>query len=103
MGRRAVRCRLRSIRLTWRHIVASLKRDSIRDLELVDGLENEESLADLPYRQVLEGGMVQVDKKIARDCIVWKRERERGTKQRKWREVSPVGLGEEGSANFWFD
>lgn len=55
----------------WRDIVAGLERDAIRDLELVDGLEDKKSLPHLPNRQILQRSVIEVNQQVARDAIIF--------------------------------
>lgn len=56
--------------LTRRDVVPVLDGDVLRDLELVDGLEDGEALPDRVHADVLERGMIEVDEDVARDAVL---------------------------------
>lgn len=57
--------------LTWRNIVTGLERDAIGDLELVNGLKNDQPFSNFPDRQVLERRMVEMNQEVSRDPVLY--------------------------------
>lgn len=56
--------------LTGRDVVALLDGDVLLDLEVVNGFEDREALADRVDADVLQGGVVEVDEHIPRDAVL---------------------------------
>lgn len=56
-------------RLTRRDIVTFLDGDVLRDLKLVDCLQNREALANRVYADILECRVIEVDQDVAGDAV----------------------------------